>query len=177
VSFWVCFDHTQEPPWIVTPTPVGETCREYPIHEAASAIVNRLAPLWRRWFGMSALRLLHHEKGCPEAPWEFTEEEYGAAYNRALGHRQVRMAINDIRAKARQHGLNPDDVVFSKGVWPDSKVCTGPLIGMPRVGDVYRPKDPRRKGSFAVVRIENGVVHGDDGRRVHMSRFKRYVKV
>jgi len=47
----------------------------------------------------------------------------------------------------------------------------------PQVGETWRPKDPRRKASFIVLAVEEGHVVTDDGRRIQLTRFKRYERV
>lgn len=47
----------------------------------------------------------------------------------------------------------------------------------PKVGEVWRPRDPRRKSSFRVVAVNGDVVTTSDGRRIQLARFKRYDRV
>ncbi len=44
----------------------------------------------------------------------------------------------------------------------------------PQVGQVYRPKDPRRKSSFTIKAVHEDSVEGEDGRIVKMDRLGRY---
>lgn len=48
---------------------------------------------------------------------------------------------------------------------------------LPKIGETWRPKDPRRKASFKILDIINDTVHTDDGRTVKLERLRRYVKV
>ena len=47
----------------------------------------------------------------------------------------------------------------------------------PQIGETWRPKDPRRKASFIVLAVEEGHVVTNDGRRIQLTRFKRYERV
>lgn len=47
----------------------------------------------------------------------------------------------------------------------------------PAVGETWRPKDPRRKASFIVLAVEDGLVKTDDGRSIQLARFNRYERV
>jgi len=47
----------------------------------------------------------------------------------------------------------------------------------PLPGEVWRPKDPRRKTSFRIQEVSNGLVVTDSGRTIQLSRMKRYVRV
>lgn len=47
----------------------------------------------------------------------------------------------------------------------------------PRVGERWKPKDPRRIADFTVVAIEGDQAVTDDGRRIQLARFKRYEQV
>lgn len=48
---------------------------------------------------------------------------------------------------------------------------------LPMVGQVWKPKDPRRKGTFTVVELDGDEVVTDDGRRIQLSRFNRYERL
>lgn len=47
----------------------------------------------------------------------------------------------------------------------------------PAVGEVWKPRDPRRIASFTVMAIEDGHAVTDDGRRIQLARFPRYERV
>lgn len=48
----------------------------------------------------------------------------------------------------------------------------------PQPGDLYRPKDPRRKQSgFRIKAVTETHVEADDGRQVSLERLKRYEKI
>jgi len=48
---------------------------------------------------------------------------------------------------------------------------------MPRVGERWKPKDPRRIADFTVTAIEGDHAVTDDGRRIQLARFKRYERI
>lgn len=47
----------------------------------------------------------------------------------------------------------------------------------PRVGETWKPKDPRRKATFTIRAVTASEVIGEDGRTVSLERLKRYVRV
>lgn len=47
----------------------------------------------------------------------------------------------------------------------------------PAVGEVWKPRDPRRIASFTVVAIKDDHVVTDDGRQIQLARFPRYERV
>ncbi len=51
------------------------------------------------------------------------------------------------------------------------------VVGGPQVGERWRPKDPRRKNSFTILKIEGDTAHTDDGRTVKLDRFRRYERI
>lgn len=51
------------------------------------------------------------------------------------------------------------------------------LVAGPQVGEQWRPKDPRRKNPFTIVKIEGDTAHTDDGRTVKLDRFRRYERI
>lgn len=51
------------------------------------------------------------------------------------------------------------------------------MVVGPQVGEQWRPKDPRRKNPFTIVKIEGDTAHTDDGRTVKLDRFRRYERV
>lgn len=48
---------------------------------------------------------------------------------------------------------------------------------VPRVGEQWKPRDPRRIATFTVVAVENDYVVTDDGRKIQLARFPRYERV
>jgi hypothetical protein len=52
-----------------------------------------------------------------------------------------------------------------------------PKAGLPKVGQVWKPKDPRRVSSFKVASVTSTDVVADDGRRVSLDRWSRYTLV
>lgn len=54
--------------------------------------------------------------------------------------------------------------------------CMSPPLDI-KPGDRWKPKDPRRKSSFTVVKILDGEVYTDDGRTIQLSRMSRYERV
>lgn len=54
--------------------------------------------------------------------------------------------------------------------------CRTPPLEI-KPGDVWKPKDPRRKTSFTVLKVEGGEVYTDDGRTIQLSRMSRYERV
>lgn len=48
---------------------------------------------------------------------------------------------------------------------------------MPKPGEVWKPKDPRRVASFKVKEVTSSEVIADDGRTVSLERWSRYVRV
>lgn len=47
----------------------------------------------------------------------------------------------------------------------------------PRVGETWKPKDPRRKSGFTIKAVTRTDVVGEDGRTVSLERMKRYERV
>lgn len=48
---------------------------------------------------------------------------------------------------------------------------------LPQPGETWKPKDPRRKASFKVLKVEDDHVHTDDGRTIQLARMVRYERV
>jgi hypothetical protein len=47
----------------------------------------------------------------------------------------------------------------------------------PRPGEVWKPKDPRRKSGFTIKAVTETEVIAEDGRTVSLERMKRYEKI
>lgn len=47
----------------------------------------------------------------------------------------------------------------------------------PQPGETWRPKDPRRIATFKVQEVTDLEVVADDGRRINLDRWSRYVRV
>jgi hypothetical protein len=73
-----------------------------------------------------------------------------------------------------------EKVIGDEEVPADSGVIAAPAAKVsagPQIGETWRPKDPRRKASFIVLAVEEGHVVTNDGRRIQLTRFKRYERV
>ena len=51
------------------------------------------------------------------------------------------------------------------------------LMATPRPGEVWRPRDPRRKATFTVKAVTDTEVVAEDGRSIQLDRMKRYERV
>ncbi len=71
----------------------------------------------------------------------------------------------------------PEPVEKPSTVRPPESSSRLNTINGPRVGERWRPKDPRRKADFIVVAIEDDHAVTNDGRRIQLARFRRYERV
>lgn len=60
---------------------------------------------------------------------------------------------------------------------PTPAPATSALSALPRPGEVWKPRDPRRIAAFKVQEVTATDVIADDGRRVSLDRWRRYVRV
>lgn len=59
----------------------------------------------------------------------------------------------------------------------DNTGCIAPFNVGPQPGEVWKPKDKRRKSGFRVKAVQGDTVVGEDGRTVKLDRMKRYERV
>jgi hypothetical protein len=76
------------------------------------------------------------------------------------------------RVKARASSIPPP-----MSETPISEPPPSGVQPMVQVGQTWKPRDPRRKASFTVAKIDEDFVYAEDGRKVARERLKRYEMV
>lgn len=176
-TYWICFEERSakgdENPWKLLPyslTKPDERRRQYVNEERAKLVLARLERLWGGWLRLWLLSRLPQNES-------FSQEVLDATMDEIAMEHGVFQHIQAIRQDARRVGLVPDTVIrIGYDADGGRMFYRGRNINlMPQVGAEWRPKDPRRVGSFRIKEVFETYVVGDDGRHVSTKRLvKRY---
>ena len=102
-------------------------------------------------------------RSCSTIEVRLNETAEGIAFREALRRRLPLGSILTVRGQRW-------------GVIDDAH-CIAPCHEGPQPGEIWRPKDKRRKSGFRVKAVEGNTVVADDGRTIKLDRMKRYERV